>query len=56
MDTDASGKLSVQEIKTFFVREEGSMDEEQILKLVDEVDCDKDGMISYQEFLKMMRE
>lgn len=47
MDTDKSGKLTVEEIKTFFVREEGCLDEEQISKLVDEVDVDKDGMISY---------
>ena len=56
MDKDGSGKLTVEEITQFFAREEGSLDEEQIKKLVEEVDIDNDGMISYSEFLKMMRE
>ena len=49
-DTDNSGSISPQEIKDAL----GQLDEKLVQSIIDEVDANGDGEISYEEFEKMM--
>ena len=55
-DKDGSGQITVEELQQVFYQEEDNKNvSEKVLKLlVDEIDTNKDGQISYEEFKNMM--
>ena len=60
-DTDDTGEITYSSISNIFKDHLKSNDtddteiEEKLIKIVDEVDKDKDGKITYSEFCKLMR-
>jgi calcium-dependent protein kinase len=53
-DKDKSGKLSADEIK-IALGAKNLIDNTNIQTIIDEVDVNKDGQISFEEFKKMMQ-
>jgi len=53
-DTDNSGSISPQEIKTILGLTNNSKMNEQINEIIKQVDTDNDGEISFKEFTAMM--
>jgi len=51
-DKDGSGDITVQELKDVFGK---SANNDKLQKLIDEIDIDKDGVISFLEFTLMMK-
>ncbi|KAF5201718.1 Calcium-dependent protein kinase, partial [Thalictrum thalictroides] len=54
-DTDASGYIEREELQSALVDESGEVDVEMLNDIIREVDTDKDGRISYDEFVAMMK-
>ena len=53
-DQDGSGKISPEELKKVMGQGSDDIDDKVWLKLVEEIDLNKDGEISFHEFDKMM--
>ncbi|KAF9623846.1 hypothetical protein IFM89_005431 [Coptis chinensis] len=54
-DTDGSGYIEREELRAALVDESGEVDIEVLNDIINEVDTDKDGRISYEEFVAMMK-
>ncbi|CAM6093245.1 unnamed protein product [Calypogeia fissa] len=54
-DKDESGYIDIEELKLALQDELGPNDTDVINDIIREVDTDKDGQISYEEFVSMMR-
>uniref|UniRef100_A0A7N0TXX0 non-specific serine/threonine protein kinase n=1 Tax=Kalanchoe fedtschenkoi TaxID=63787 RepID=A0A7N0TXX0_KALFE len=54
-DKDESGYIELEELKDALVDESGIIDAEVLDGILREVDTDKDGRISYEEFVVMMK-
>lgn len=54
IDTDSSGSISIEELCKV-LGEEGNIDVDQVKELMNEIDENGDGVISLDEFKKMMR-
>ncbi|PIA62446.1 hypothetical protein AQUCO_00200453v1 [Aquilegia coerulea] len=54
-DTDGSGYIEREELQAALVDESGEVDVEILNDIIREVDTDKDGRISYDEFVAMMK-
>jgi calcium-dependent protein kinase len=54
-DKDGSGKITMEELKDVLCNDDLMQDEEEILKIIAEVDLDNDGAIDYNEFIGMMK-
>ena len=52
LDTDKSGTISADELKDFFHL--SNKDDDYIKEMIEEVDENKDGVISFKEFKNMM--
>ena len=56
-DSDGNGQISMDELKQIFGRGQASEKDQQVWKeIMDSADEDKDGQISYTEFVKTMQE
>ena len=56
-DSDGNGQISMDELKQIFGRGQASEKDTQVWKeIMDSADEDKDGQISYTEFVKTMQE
>lgn len=53
-DKDNSGTISAEELRQCLQSEDQTLTDEDINKLICEVDENKDGLIDYKEFLEMM--
>ena len=53
-DKDGSGTITADELRTCLQSEDQTLTDEDITKLISEVDQNQDGMIDYEEFLSMM--
>jgi len=53
-DTDNSGSISKQEIHAFFSMGQEQTDENFVNEMIEEVDKNGDGEISFEEFKQMM--
>ena len=53
-DKDGSGTITREELRTCLQSEDQTLSDEEINKLIGEVDQNQDGMIDYEEFLEMM--
>merc|ERR1740130_642994 len=49
-DTDKSSDLSLEELKTIFANMGANVDSDVVLRLFEELDMNKDGTVSLQEF------
>ncbi|KAF9612070.1 hypothetical protein IFM89_037989 [Coptis chinensis] len=54
-DTDGSGYIEREELCAALVDESGEVDIEVLNDIINEVDTDMDGCISYEEFVAMMK-
>ena len=54
-DKDNSGTISADELRLCLQSEDQTLTDEEISKLIAEVDENNDGLIDYREFLEMMR-
>ncbi|XP_010256099.1 PREDICTED: calcium-dependent protein kinase 10-like [Nelumbo nucifera] len=54
-DRDGSGYIEVDELREALSDESGQADAEVLNDIIHEVDTDKDGRISYEEFVAMMK-
>ena len=54
-DKDNSGTISKEELKECLSSDELLIEDEDIEKIIAEVDLDKDGQIDYKEFIQMMK-
>ncbi|XP_073126912.1 calcium-dependent protein kinase 10-like [Henckelia pumila] len=54
-DRDGSGYIELHELREALVDESGETDSEVLNDIMREVDTDKDGQISYDEFVAMMK-
>ncbi|KAH9611894.1 hypothetical protein KSS87_002619 [Heliosperma pusillum] len=54
-DQDGSGYIELDELRDGLVDESGETDSEVLNQIMHEVDTDKDGRISYEEFVAMMK-
>ncbi|KAL5722534.1 non-specific serine/threonine protein kinase [Ranunculus cassubicifolius] len=54
-DMDGSGFIEREELQAALVDESGGIDVEVLNDIIREVDIDKDGRISYEEFVSMMK-
>ncbi|XP_074316978.1 calcium-dependent protein kinase 30-like [Silene latifolia] len=54
-DKDGSGYIELAELRDGLVDESGDTDSEVLREIMREVDTDKDGRISYEEFVAMMK-
>lgn len=52
-DTDGSGSLSVEELRTVLSRPGSTLSDEEIQALIDEFDEDGDGEMQFEEFVKL---
>jgi Ca2+-binding EF-hand superfamily protein len=52
---DNSGYISVQELLQILQSMGQQFDEDQINRLIQSVDADNDGQLSYSEFVKLMK-
>ena len=55
-DKDASGTISLDELKQCLASSDFTLPEETLTKLLNEVDANKDGLIDYNEFITMMKD
>jgi len=53
-DKDNSGTISAEELKMCLQSEDQTMTDEEVNRLIGEVDQNCDGLIDYKEFLEMM--
>ena len=53
-DKDNSGTISAEELRLCLQSEDQTMTDEEVNKLISEVDQNQDGLIDYKEFLEMM--
>ncbi|ESN98600.1 hypothetical protein HELRODRAFT_106870 [Helobdella robusta] len=53
-DQDNSGKISAQELRQVMINLGEKLTDQEIQEMIDEADCDGDGQINYEEFVKMM--
>ena len=53
-DKDNSGTITSEELRMCLASEDQTLTDEDITKLIQEVDTNQDGMIDYREFLEMM--
>jgi len=53
-DTDGSGKISREELKSALSRMGMDISDEELDEMMDSVDTDGDGEIDYREFTAMM--
>ena len=56
LDTDGSGFLTLDELEEALKTTSGDMNAQELKKLVEEIDRNKDGKIDYEEFASMMRD
>lgn len=54
-DKDNSGTISADELRMCLQSEDQTLTDDEINRLISEVDENKDGLIDYKEFLEMMR-
>eukprot|EP00262_Sarcandra_glabra_P016328 TRINITY_DN528_c0_g1_i1.p1 TRINITY_DN528_c0_g1~~TRINITY_DN528_c0_g1_i1.p1 ORF type:complete len:547 (-),score=74.56 TRINITY_DN528_c0_g1_i1:533-2173(-) len=54
-DKDSSGYIEINELRESLANDTGQIDDEVLNDIVREVDTDKDGRISYEEFVAMMK-
>ena len=54
IDSDGSGKVSVDELKEIMKAAGEGSDDDQIEGLIKQADTDGDGSLNYEEFLKVM--
>ncbi|MCL7022219.1 hypothetical protein MKW94_030155 [Papaver nudicaule] len=54
-DKDGSGFIEMDELREALADESGKTDDEVLKDILHEVDSDKDGRISYEEFVAMMK-
>lgn len=54
-DKDNSGKITLEELKESLCDDDLLINEEELSKIIAEVDKDNDGCIDYTEFLDMMK-
>nr|DAD42375.1 TPA_asm: hypothetical protein HUJ06_000605 [Nelumbo nucifera] len=54
-DQNQSGYIEIEELREALADEEGANNEEVINAIINDVDTDKDGRISYEEFTAMMK-
>lgn len=54
LDTDGSGKISFEEVKTMLSDGATGLTEDDFKDMVKEIDVDGDGQIDFEEFEKMM--
>ena len=55
-DIDGNGVISRQELKETMMKLDDSLTDENIQAMMEEVDADHDGSISYVEFARLMAE
>ena len=53
-DKDNSGTISAEELRLCLQSEDQTLTDDDVEKLIAEVDQDRDGLIDYKEFLEMM--
>lgn len=53
-DQDGSGKISPQELRQVMINLGEKLTDQEIQEMIQEADCDGDGQINYEEFVKMM--
>ena len=54
-DRDGSGTITADELRQCLQSEDQTLTDDDISKLIKEVDINNDGEVDYQEFLQMMR-
>ncbi|KAF6174514.1 hypothetical protein GIB67_004708 [Kingdonia uniflora] len=54
-DKDGSGYIEMDELQAALMDESGEIEVELLNDIIREVDTDKDGRVSYEEFVKMMK-
>ena len=54
IDSDGSGKVSVDELKEIMKAAGAGLDDDQIEGMIKQADTDGDGSVNYEEFLKVM--
>ncbi|KAJ8423172.1 hypothetical protein Cgig2_020971 [Carnegiea gigantea] len=54
-DTDGNGYIQLDELRDALIDESGETDADVLNEIMREVDTDKDGRISYEEFVAMMK-
>jgi Ca2+-binding EF-hand superfamily protein len=55
IDKNNDGKITKTELETFFNKEAHYLCDEQLLKMIDDCDSNKNGVIEYTEFLAHMK-
>ena len=53
-DTDGSGKISPEELKTIMLKLGEDLTDHQIREMIREADADNDGEIDFDEFVRMV--
>lgn len=54
-DKDGNGTITVEELKDTLCHDNLLLTQDDIKNIINEVDVNKDGVIDYKEFLKMMK-
>ncbi|EPS71785.1 calcium-dependent protein kinase 1 [Genlisea aurea] len=54
-DKDGSGYIEINELREALADDSGEIDDDVLNSIMQEVDSDKDGQISYEEFVVMMK-
>ena len=54
MDSNGDGTISAEDLKTLMERIGMRMDHETLIKMIDEIDLNKNGLIELKEFLEIM--
>ena len=55
-DKDGNGFISASELKYLMTKLEEKIKDKEIIRMIGDLDIDGDGRVSFQEFVKMMKE
>ena len=55
LDRDNDGFISARDLKDMMFKLGEKKSDKEVEEMIEEADTDKDGLVSYQEFVKMMR-